>query len=342
MKVFRILAFLLPVFFAQGGFAVAAPPVPSNPAGATADFGGFQLQVQAIDYNDKTGNFTIADHFTGTREGTEISGDHAKGNSRTKMMEVFGHVVVHQTAPLEPRTELSSVGKEPATLTCDRLTIDGNQKLYTAIGDVHYLQGTQGASAERGSLNQTTHIMHMEGHVHMQNGDQSIDADSVDYNTQTGQGHAGGHVSVHQTASLESEGAPPTIGNEPVLVTCDRLTIDERKSLYTADGNVHYSQGTRNAVAELGTLNEATHMVHMERHVHMQDVDQSIDADSVDYYLKTGEGHAVGNIILRGPAQTGVSEAATPAPPSKKKKKAAPPPSADASPPPSPEASPPT
>ncbi|MGH7707976.1 MAG: LptA/OstA family protein [Vulcanimicrobiaceae bacterium] len=174
--------------------------------GLTANVAGFELHAASIDYDDKTGDFTIPSKFTGRRDGTDIAGDRATGNQKTKMMDVVGDVVVHQTQPLEKSGDLSSVGKEPSTLTCDHLMIDGKLKLYTAIGHVHYVQGKRNATAERGSLNETTHELHMEGRVHVQDGDQTIDADTVDYNTQTGAGHAQGNVILRGPAETVTPG----------------------------------------------------------------------------------------------------------------------------------------
>ena len=169
------------------------PPI-SIPNGATADVAGFELHVQSIDYNDKNGDFTIPNRFSATRDGTEIIGDRAHGNSHTTLMQVAGNVVIHQTQPLQKSGDLAGVGQQPATLTCDTLDVNGKQKTYTATGHVHYTQGTRSATADRGSLNQTTHLLHMEGHVRMQDNEQSIQADAVDYDTITGEGHAKGNV----------------------------------------------------------------------------------------------------------------------------------------------------
>jgi lipopolysaccharide assembly outer membrane protein LptD (OstA) len=162
------------------------------------NIGGFDIVSDSIDYNYTTGDYSIPTRFTATNGGTNITADHAVGNSKHKVMTADGNVVVHQTGPLHSHAASQSQGfsELPSTLTCDHLDADGLAKLYTATGHVHFVQGEKDATGDRGTLDDLTSQLHMEGHVTIKDGDQTLSADSVDYNTETGDGQASGNVMV--------------------------------------------------------------------------------------------------------------------------------------------------
>ena len=64
------------------------------------------------------------------------------------------------------------------------------------------------------------------------------------------------------------------------------------------------------------TLDDATHTLHMEGHVHLRDKDQLLDADVVDYNTVTGEAVVGGKpALIRMPLETpapGSSKTPTP------------------------------
>jgi len=173
-------------------------PPPSNPEGSSlgntlTNFSGFDhIQFQHLNYNFTSGEYKIPDRFTATRSGTDITADTATGNSKKKVMHAAGHVIVHQNAPLKSGGDVTKVTQEPSTLTCDKLDADGNSKNYVATGNVHFSQANREGTSDVATLNDATHMLHMEGHVHLRDKDQYLDADVVDYNTDTGESQISG------------------------------------------------------------------------------------------------------------------------------------------------------
>ncbi len=176
---------------------------------AASNIAGFdRIHTDKINFNINNGEFTIPDPFSATRQGTDVTADHAKGNSKTKMLHADGHVVVHQNQPLANHGTATDLTQRPSTLTCDRLDVDGSRKIYTATGNMHFnQQGGRDATSDMAVLNDVTHKLHMAGNVHVKNGDQTIVADVLDYDTQSGQLDGNGNVTI--TAPVES---PPPGG----------------------------------------------------------------------------------------------------------------------------------
>jgi len=175
------------------------PKQPPKPAGSSSSFstlsnGTFNVETDETNYNLNTGDFDMPHHVHFTRPGTDVTGDRAHGNTRTETITIIGHVVLHQTgtvSSLGPGAQ-KVTSEEPSTLTTDELQVDGRAKTYTAIGNVHWTQGNKKLSADRGILNETTHMLNLLGNVHIEQDQQSMDADRVDYNTETEEGKAVG------------------------------------------------------------------------------------------------------------------------------------------------------
>ncbi len=55
-----------------------------------------------------------------------------------------------------------------------------------------------------------------------------------------------GNVTVHDSGSAPEVGEQAYGGNGPANLSCNTLDVDAKSKIYTADGNVHFSQGTRN------------------------------------------------------------------------------------------------
>jgi|HubBroStandDraft_3_1064219.scaffolds.fasta_scaffold363039_1 lipopolysaccharide transport protein LptA len=186
--------------------ALAQTPQP----GEFRNFGGFDtITTRTIDTNLNTGSFSVPEHFDATRTGTEISADRATGNTKKKIVHAVGNVVVHRTAPLESNGDSAKYTQEPSTLTCDKLEVDGTKKLYTAIGNVHFTQASRDATADRGTLNDATNELHLQGNVHVRDKDQYLDAQDVVYNTKSGDVHAIGNP-VMVRAPVATPGPPGT------------------------------------------------------------------------------------------------------------------------------------
>ena len=179
--------------------AQSAPRPPRSPEpppfGVTSftNFSGFDhVSAPVIKYNFQSGNYTIPDRFTAVRSGTELTADTANGNSKKKLLHASGHVIVHQNQPLKSGGDVTKVTQEPSTLTSDKLDVDGIRKVYLATGNVHFTQANREGTSDTATLDDGTHVLHMEGHVHLRENEQLIDADVVDYNTVTGEAQVTG------------------------------------------------------------------------------------------------------------------------------------------------------
>jgi lipopolysaccharide assembly outer membrane protein LptD (OstA) len=191
----------------------AAAQSDSGDSGASNIAGFSHIRTDKVDFNINTGDFTIPGHFTATREGSDITADHATGNSKLKQLHAEGHVVVHQTSAATGSAASGDLSKRPSTLTCDKLDVDGVKKIYYATGNMHFTQeGGREATSDSAVLDETAHHLHMEGHAHVRKDEQIIDANTLDYDTSTGQLEAAGDVTITapvETASPGTATAPP-------------------------------------------------------------------------------------------------------------------------------------
>ncbi len=186
-KVLGPIAVLIALLF----FILAGPVLAQS---ELRNFGDFDyVKLSSFDLNEKTGAVSIPNRFTGMRSGTEISGDRMTGNRKSKQYDVIGNVVIHRETPLTNRGEITRLTKGPATMTCDRLQIDGVRKTYTAIGHVHYVEAERDITADRGSLDDTTNKLHVEGNVNARDGKTFMqNVDVLDYDIKTGDMHGEG------------------------------------------------------------------------------------------------------------------------------------------------------
>lgn len=204
----RVLPALVLASLLGASVALGAPEDDS----AASNVAGFShIRTDKVQFNINTGDFTIPDHFTATREGSDITADHATGNSKQKVLHAEGHVIVHETQPATSGAK-AQAAQRPSTLTCDRLDVDGIKKIYYATGNMHFTQeGGREATSDSAVLDDAAHHLHLEGHVHVKNGDQFIDGDTLDYDTQSGQVDANGDVTITapvQTPSPGPAGSP--------------------------------------------------------------------------------------------------------------------------------------
>ena len=173
-----------------GSAAVAVPTPSPAPAGGASlrDPGIYTITGQNLTWNQKTGDFTIPSDVKFTQPGTDVTGDHATGNSITKSVKITGHVILHNSKPVSTLGITSpNASSEPQTLTADELDVDGPTKVYVAIGNVKFTQGTKVVTAERGELDQKQHLLKLNGNVHVDDTatGQSMVAENVTYDTQS-------------------------------------------------------------------------------------------------------------------------------------------------------------
>jgi lipopolysaccharide transport protein LptA len=214
MRPLRLTAAAILSALALANAAVAAPqaPGPSESQGASGVAGFDHINTSHIIFNYDNGNFTLPGHFTASSKNTTITADHATGNSKQKLLHADGNVIVHQDAQTTPATgKTAAVTQKPSTLTCDKLDVDGITKVYTATGNMHFVQeGGRDATADMATLDDANHHLHMQGNVHVKDKDRTINASTIDYDTASGQIEADGDVTI-----TAPEDTPPP-GSHPV------------------------------------------------------------------------------------------------------------------------------
>lgn len=137
-----------------------------------------------------------------------------------------------------------------------------------------------------------------------------ISADRASGNSQKKQLHAVGNVIVHQNQPTGS-GKTSALTQEPSTLTADALDVDGSKQIYTATGNMHFTQaGGKEASADRAVLDDISHHLHLEGHVRVRDGERTIEASRLDYDTLTGEVDGAGDVTITAPAPT-----ATPGPP---------------------------
>jgi len=232
---------------------VIASAADANAASAPHVFfsmGLCRISTGALDTNNfRVGDFTIPTHISVLCPNRTIEADRARGNFARRRATLYGHVVIHDQQGAAGLADFSPTGTSaqgPATLSSDQLEIDSQNKLYTAIGSVHYVQGNrvidarqgtlddnnklltleslhfvegiQSGSASHGVLNDRTHDLDLTGSVHVIDGEHSMDADHIVYNTQSGALHARGHIVMQFPGQQPGAPAPaPTPKKKRIL-----------------------------------------------------------------------------------------------------------------------------
>ncbi len=195
-------------------------PAPAAPAGAGAgaafDLGVWTVHASSVDANFKTGDFSTPAKVVMTREGGDVTADRANGNYKTQIVNLVGHVVMHDT-----QGDYGGIGagggstNGPSTLTADKAEIDGAAKVYKAIGNVHYVQADTVVDSNNGTLNDATHELFLQGNVRIVQGTRKVNAQSVVYNTVTDKAHAEGNVTMQFPGQLHRGLATPRPLNVP-------------------------------------------------------------------------------------------------------------------------------
>jgi lipopolysaccharide assembly outer membrane protein LptD (OstA) len=200
---------------ALAGAAFASPEAgaPSDPLSGASGVAGFDhIETAHISFNYDNGNFTIPGHFNASSKDTDITADHATGNSKQKLLHADGNVIVHKLGTSRPGVNGGPPQEQrPSTLTCDKLDVNGISKIYTATGNMHFTQvGGRDATADMATLDDANHHLHMQGNVRVKDKDRIIMANTIEYDTISGQIEADGNV----TIVAPTETAPP--GTAPV------------------------------------------------------------------------------------------------------------------------------
>ena len=171
----------------------AASPSPSPSPGASSSPAS-KPALETPEYRLETdefvrkgnGDFTMPHKVAFSRPGSDGTADRAEGNDKRGTVSLFGNVVVHDNGNAPEAGSHDEYAKGgPSTLTCDQLDVDSKSKIYTAIGHVHFAQGTRDMVADRGVLNRKTGMLHLDGHVKTKDGESSMTANNMDYNLNT-------------------------------------------------------------------------------------------------------------------------------------------------------------
>jgi lipopolysaccharide assembly outer membrane protein LptD (OstA) len=170
------------------------------------------------------------------------------------------------------------------------------------------------------NYNLTNGDFDMPHHVHFTRPGTDVTGDRAHGNTRANTITITGHVVLHQTGAVNSlgAGAQKVTSEEPSTLTTDELFVDGKAKTYTANGNVHWSQGNKRLSADHGVLNEVTHLLNLQGNVHIEQDQQSMDADRVDYDTDTEQGTAYGApVVAKMPVEApgpGVTAPPTPKP----------------------------
>ncbi|HEY8313324.1 MAG TPA: hypothetical protein VIG51_04040 [Candidatus Baltobacteraceae bacterium] len=186
---------------------VAASPSPPH----RAQIGEWTMATSELDTNLQSGDFSAPHHVTLSRaDGSTVDADRGTGNYKKRYFQLFGSVSVHdQSGTFGGLNSMRQNTRGPATLTCDRLTIDSASKLYHATGDVRYKQDTTTADANDARLNDLSHRLDLQGQVHIVQGDRTLDAKSATYNTLSDDGEASGDVKMLFPGMINASIATP-------------------------------------------------------------------------------------------------------------------------------------
>lgn len=154
----RLLAILL-----AAALLAAAPKPPAQGRAVGFGLSDWHVVTGQLDANWQTGAFSTPGHIELTRPGSDISADHATGNFKTHSATLTGNVVLHDNNGVLTNFAGQGGSHQPATLTCDNLTMDGVSKTYIATGNVHFNQGGSTVIADRAVMNGVTHDLHLYG-----------------------------------------------------------------------------------------------------------------------------------------------------------------------------------
>jgi lipopolysaccharide export system protein LptA len=158
-------------------------PTPGAPSASTKDF---RIETDQTNSNLNNGQFAMPHRVRFFRPGTDSVGDSAQGNFKSGVVTIIGHVVLHDNGESsEAQKAGATTGGGPATLECDQLEVDSKRKVYTATGNVRYVQGQRHATADIGTLDRPAHALDLVGNVHLADGDETLTAQSVHYDTLT-------------------------------------------------------------------------------------------------------------------------------------------------------------
>jgi len=105
-----------------------------------------------------------------------------------------------------------------------------------------------------------------------------------------------GHVVLNDSGNApegKAAGAPSNGG--PSTLTCDQLEIDAKNKIYTATGNVHFTQGARTATSDYGRLDQGAHLLELRGNVHLMNGESTYSGKYLRYDTLTKDVHSEGD-----------------------------------------------
>jgi len=144
----------------------------------------------------------------------------------------------------------------------------------------------------------------MPHHVHFLRPGTDVTGDSARGNFHNGTVTITGHVTLHDDGrSSEARAAGAQPGGGPSTLDCDQLEVNSKQKIYVATGNVHFTQGSRTAIAQNGRLDQGAHSLDLQGGVKLTDGGSSLSADNVHYDTLTKDVNTSGRpMILTQPA----------------------------------------
>ena len=174
------------------------------------------------------------------------------------------------------------------------------------VAGAHNIAGFDSIKTTRISFNFQTGNFTLPARFTASSKGTDLSADQATGNSKQKLIHAVGNVIVHQTQSSTGHGARAgEVTQRASKLTCDKLDVDGVRKLYTATGNMHFTQeGGREATSDMAILDDQSHQLHLQGHVHVRNGEQTIDADTLDYNTDSGQIEGNGDVTITAPAQT--------------------------------------
>ena len=163
----------------------ASPPPTPGPA-PRADVGSryYTVATPQAHWNAGSGDFTAAGRVKLTEPGLIAYADHAIGNTKNGTATLTGNVEVHDSGAAAG--SVSRGAREPGTLTCDQLDVNGKIDAYRATGHAHYTSADRSATADTMILDRKHHKLYLTGAVALEQHGTTLAGDRVDVNLRTG------------------------------------------------------------------------------------------------------------------------------------------------------------
>ena len=311
----------------QGTATVTAPHMQlDNAAGTLRLTGGVHgdqppdrtLDTAELSYNLNTGAFDVPRPVRGADVDGSFAADRMRGNMKDRVYDLDGHAVVHSSGKRR-----HGPNQPPTTLSAPHVHVDETAKRYLAEGGVTVVQADRTISALRMDFDDTAHIVKLTGGVHAtQLPDRSADTAEVIYHSDSGDVSAPSQMTGRTTtdsfrADRGAGNAKSEVYNlegnvvlrrqtrtssDPIVLTANNVRIDGKTKTYTATGSAETGkprvvQGSRTMTAEVMTLDDTTHLVHLTGGVHAESADgRKFDTPELTYNVQTDDFKMLGGV----------------------------------------------